>query len=167
MSYLILLLLVFYQIQKKKRKKIDLPVSLPFSTGTVKLTCIKANGVRAADMNGLSDPYVNVGLLKSNGDFSSLMKSRVHKKTLNPVWNEVLAFELTEKNLPQTIGIAVQVWDKDFASDDFLGQIEYLWANENTIFKGVEETVTLKEIEGSNAVGVTGTVTLKLQFQKK
>jgi len=117
-------------------------------------------------MNGLSDPYVNAGLIKSDNSFYSLKKSRIHKKTLNPVWHEDLLLELNEKNLLNTIGIRIQVWDKDFASDDFLGQVDYMWGNEKTIFKGEEETVELKEMEGK-PVGVTGTITLKLKFTKK
>ncbi|KAI8607128.1 C2 domain-containing protein [Chytriomyces sp. MP71] len=65
---------------------IPLEVSLTHTTrnsGTLYVDLISASNLEAVDHSGTSDPYVLVSL---NGE--PLHKSKVHKKELNPVFNE-------------------------------------------------------------------------------
>ena len=67
------------------------------------------------DSNGLSDPYVKVQLGRQRA------KTKVIKKSLNPIWDEEFSFRVG--NLKEEICISVLDEDKYFA-DDFLGQIK-------------------------------------------
>ena len=50
---------------------------------------------------------------------------QVIKETLNPIWNETLVFTGAEvKQLqPDAPLVAIEVWDADTLTDDFLGQV--------------------------------------------
>ncbi|EIE27012.1 hypothetical protein COCSUDRAFT_83571 [Coccomyxa subellipsoidea C-169] len=81
-----------------------------------------ARGLRAADSNGLSDPYTVVRL----GSRSE--QTHVLLETLDPDWNEAFVFGAEEvdaaivDNLPSLL---FEVWDSDIGvvADDFLGQV--------------------------------------------
>lgn len=51
------------------------------------------------DINGYSDPYCNITLKEKNGNKRKVQKykTQIHRKTLNPVWNE--KFELYDYSL--------------------------------------------------------------------
>jgi hypothetical protein len=76
------------------------------SQGTLKVTIKHANGLMAADSNGLSDPYVAVhagGIAK---------KSKVIPKTLDPVWN--VTWELQGKlEVFLAEPMHIEIFDKD------------------------------------------------------
>jgi Ca2+-dependent lipid-binding protein len=55
--------------------------------GSMKLHILEARNLKAADSNGLSDPYVKVVQIK-HGKQKSLYKTSVVKKTLNPVFKD-------------------------------------------------------------------------------
>lgn len=76
---------------------------------------IEARNLLAMDSNGLSDPYVKVQLGRQRA------KTKVVKKSLNPIWDEELSFRVG--NLKEEICISVLDEDKYFA-DDFLGLIK-------------------------------------------
>ncbi|KAF3331391.1 C2 and GRAM domain-containing protein [Carex littledalei] len=76
---------------------------------------IEARNLLAMDSNGLSDPYVKVQLGRQRA------KTKVVKKSLNPIWDEEFSFRVG--NLKEEICISVLDEDKYFA-DDFLGQIK-------------------------------------------
>ena len=84
------------------------------SQGTLKVTIKHANGLMAADSNGLSDPYVAVHA----GGFAK--KSKVIPKTLDPVWN--VTWELQGKlEVFLAEPMHIEIFDKDpFISDKSL-----------------------------------------------
>ena len=51
---------------------------------------IQAADLAAMDMNGTSDPYVKVYLLP---DKKKKFETKVHRKTLNPIFNETFNFK--------------------------------------------------------------------------
>lgn len=53
---------------------------------------IQAAELPAMDMGGTSDPYVKVYLLP---DKKKKYETKVHRKTLNPVFNEQFTFKVT------------------------------------------------------------------------
>ena len=71
--------------------------------------------VRVADANGFSDPYALVFVGKNKPK-----KTKIVKKSLNPVWEETFEFPFTRHDKT----LQVQVWDWDaIGSDDFLGLV--------------------------------------------
>ena len=78
----------------------------------------QARNLKAADLNGKSDPYavITVGKAKS--------KTKTVKKTLDPKWGEVYNFDM-DRNMAARY-IEVEVYDYDWgpsSADDFLGYI--------------------------------------------
>lgn len=57
---------------------------------TLTLRIIRAVELAAKDFGGTSDPYVKIMLLP---DKKRKLQTNIKRKTLNPRWNEVFAFE--------------------------------------------------------------------------
>ena len=77
-----------------------------------------ACGVRAADKNGLSDPYVAVKVAGKRP-----RRTRTITETLNPVWEQDLKFEGSIQSLISK-PVELHVWDRDLLSmDDYLGTV--------------------------------------------
>jgi GTPase-activator protein for Ras-like GTPase/C2 domain len=71
-----------------------------------------------ADLNGLSDPQCKLtfGALKK--------KTRIVKKSLNPIWSEDFAFKVTSEQLAADPNLYVEIWDWDrLSSSDFMGSV--------------------------------------------
>jgi len=101
-----------------------MPALAPMPTGPVptrvRLTLLSAEGLVPADRNGLSDPFVTIGV--GNALALKEHKTTVKKKTLNPTWNETFDLMVPE-NQPYLV---FTVFDEDLLSkDDFLGQAAY------------------------------------------
>ena len=71
-------------------------------TGVLKILLKHAKGLRAADLNGKSDPYV---IFKGDGKKA---KSKVQPKTLDPEWNEMIELKGTLSRFLQS-GLSFQV----------------------------------------------------------
>lgn len=68
-----------------------------FNSNSLSVTVIKAEDLPALDMGGTSDPYVKVYLLP---DKKKKFETKVHRKTLSPVFNETFVFKVRlPKNL--------------------------------------------------------------------
>lgn len=80
----------------------------------IRVTLNGASNVTAMDFGGTSDPYCEVYMGKHK-----IFKTKTHKKTLNPVWNENFRVDLT------TAKLTFKVWDHDsIGSDDKIGKIK-------------------------------------------
>ena len=66
-----------------------------FNSNSLAVTVIKAEELPALDMGGTSDPYVKVFLLP---DKKKKFETKVHRKTLNPEFNETFVFKVSEKS---------------------------------------------------------------------
>ncbi|KAJ3081556.1 hypothetical protein HK102_002275 [Quaeritorhiza haematococci] len=78
----------------------------------VTITIIEARNLKAADLNGKSDPYVKIKDVKGlKGDGA---KTRVIKKTLNPQWNETFRFRFSYK----LYKFAFKVYDWDMVGEN-------------------------------------------------
>lgn len=62
-----------------------------FNQNSFSVTVIQAEDLPALDMGGTSDPYVKVYLLP---DKKKKFETKVHRKTLNPVFNETFVFKV-------------------------------------------------------------------------
>lgn len=63
-----------------------------FNSNSLAVTVIKAEELPALDMGGTSDPYVKVYLLP---DKKKKFETKVHRKTLNPEFNETFVFKVS------------------------------------------------------------------------
>ncbi|BDA41056.1 probable FT-interacting protein 3 [Coccomyxa sp. Obi] len=89
---------------------------------------ICARGLRAADSNGLSDPYTVVRL------GSRSKQTHVLLETLDPDWNEAFVFsaeEIEAAMVSSVPSLLFEVWDSDIGvvADDFLGQADITLAD--------------------------------------
>ena len=85
---------------------------------------VSAKGLRAADSNGLSDPYTVVHL------GSRTEQTRVIQENLNPEWHETFVFsaeDIQSALMDHMSSLLFEVWDSEFGlvADDFLGQVRY------------------------------------------
>lgn len=90
-SLLSLFLFFFYfrlQIITKHQLEYD------FNSNSLNVTVLQAEELPALDMGGTSDPYVKVYLLP---DKKKKFETKVHRKTLNPVFNESFVFKVSLK----------------------------------------------------------------------
>ncbi|XP_023672706.1 synaptotagmin-9b isoform X1 [Paramormyrops kingsleyae] len=80
----------------------------------------KADDLPAKDFSGTSDPYVKIYLLP---DRKTKHQTKVHRKTLNPVFDEVFLFPVAYTELP-TRKLHFSVYDFDrFSRHDIIGQV--------------------------------------------
>ncbi|XP_063294373.1 synaptotagmin-9 isoform X1 [Pelobates fuscus] len=80
----------------------------------------KAVGLPAKDFSGTSDPYVKIYLLP---DRKTKHQTKVHRKTLNPVFDEVFLFPVPYNELA-TRKLHFSVYDFDrFSRHDVIGQV--------------------------------------------
>ncbi|KAA6335408.1 MAG: hypothetical protein EZS28_052970, partial [Streblomastix strix] len=90
-----------------------------FIKGDILVEVIKATGLPASDLNGLSDPYV---VLQLQGNRNN--RTTVKKEELNPVWNEtfILNFDPT---ISRDRKIIAEIYDYDrFNKNDMLGSVK-------------------------------------------
>lgn len=69
---------------------LDLQLEYDFNSNSLSVTVLQAEELPALDMGGTSDPYVKVYLLP---DKKKKFETKVHRKTLNPVFNETFVFK--------------------------------------------------------------------------
>ena len=75
-----------------------------FNSNSLSVTVIQAEELPALDMGGTSDPYVKVYLLP---DKKKKFETKVHRKTLNPVFNETFVFKVGVKTAVQITNAGV------------------------------------------------------------
>lgn len=82
----------------------------------------KAVGLPAKDLSGTSDPFVKILLLP---DKKHKLETRVKRRNLNPVWNELFTFEgfPHDKLLGRTLYLQVLDYDR-FSRNDPIGEVE-------------------------------------------
>ena len=84
-------------------------------TGYLNLKVISGHGLKAADRNGYSDPFINIYV-----NNKKVFKSAIKKKTLDPVWNEDARIPIFSRSKNHVV-FNVLDWDRAGDNDD-LGQ---------------------------------------------
>lgn len=72
-----------------------------FNSNSLNVTVLQAEELPALDMGGTSDPYVKVYLLP---DKKKKFETKVHRKTLNPVFNESFVFKVKLRKFQRFFG---------------------------------------------------------------
>jgi hypothetical protein len=79
------------------RGSIQLTLTYDHAAGILTVRLIEAHDLQARDFSGTADPYAKIRLLP---DRSNVWQTRIHKRTLNPVFDEDFVFEVR----PTTLG---------------------------------------------------------------
>lgn len=104
--------------------KMQYEMKYDFNTQTLSITVVQAMELPAMDMGGESDPYVKVYLIPETKG-QKKFETKVHRKTLNPFFNETFQF----KNLPyadtfdKTVMFTIFDYDR-FSKHDRIGEIK-------------------------------------------
>ena len=113
------------------------------------VSILKMTDLPARNTNQVtSDPYVKLQLLP---DKRHKVKTRVLRKTLNPVYDEIFTFYGVDYNQLTSITLHFVVLSFDrFSRDDVIGEVMYpLYSVENLTFDGKEQSLC-KEIAPRN-----------------
>uniref|UniRef100_A0A8D8KRI2 Synaptotagmin-9 n=1 Tax=Culex pipiens TaxID=7175 RepID=A0A8D8KRI2_CULPI len=81
----------------ESRGAIHLTLTHDPSAGILNVKLVEAQDLQPRDFSGTADPYAKIRLLP---DRNNMWQTRIHKKTLNPVFDEDFVFEVR----PATIG---------------------------------------------------------------
>ena len=116
------------------------PLKMCQLKGVLYVTICSASGLKAADDNGFSDPYVTLKLGSDEG------RSRVRARTLNPKWDETFGFRGSIDEFT-CHSLRLHVWDYDrlSASDSIGDAIVSLKAHDLSSGQYVPLTLTLRD----------------------
>ena len=104
----------------KKCGKLEFTVHYQHNIETLCVTVVRAEGLPAKDFSGTSDPYVKVYLLP---DRKFKYQTKVHRKTLNPQFEETFEFRVAYTELTQrTLQFSIYDFDR-FSRHDLIGVV--------------------------------------------
>nr|CDS29562.1 synaptotagmin [Hymenolepis microstoma] len=104
---------------KQNLGKLQFSLDYDFTKGELTVGIIQATDLPGMDMSGTSDPYVKVYLMPEKKKF----ETKVHRKTLNPVFNETFLFKVPYAEVAgKTLRFNVFDFDR-FSKHDQIGQI--------------------------------------------
>ncbi|KAK7891798.1 hypothetical protein WMY93_023761 [Mugilogobius chulae] len=107
--------------EDQKLGKLQYSLDYNFTENSLIVGIIQAAELPAMDMGGTSDPYVKVYLLP---DKKKKFETKVHRKTLNPVFNEQFTFKVPYVELGgKTLVMTVYDFDR-FSKHDAIGDIK-------------------------------------------
>uniref|UniRef100_A0A0N5BC53 Synaptotagmin n=1 Tax=Strongyloides papillosus TaxID=174720 RepID=A0A0N5BC53_STREA len=111
------------QAQEKEEVKlgrIQYKLDYDFQQNQLSVTVIQAEDLPGMDMSGTSDPYVKLYLMPEK---KKKVETKVHRKTLNPVFNETFIFKVPFNEIGnKTLVFAVYDFDR-FSKHDQIGQV--------------------------------------------
>nr|WDE41106.1 synaptotagmin [Phoronopsis harmeri] len=100
--------------------KLQFKLDYDFQKGELAVTVIQAADLPGMDMSGTSDPYVKVYIMP---DKKKKFETKVHRKTLNPVFNEAFTFKVPYAEMGgKTLTFAIYDFDR-FSKHDQIGQV--------------------------------------------
>uniref|UniRef100_A0A8C4IBE4 Synaptotagmin n=1 Tax=Dicentrarchus labrax TaxID=13489 RepID=A0A8C4IBE4_DICLA len=139
--------------EKEQEKLGKLQYSIDYDFENTKLTVgiLQAADLLSMDSGGTSDPYVKVLLLPEK---KKKYDTKVHKKTLNPVFNETFVFKVPYEELGgKTLVMSVYDYDR-FSKHDVIGEVKIAM---NTIDLGrpIEEWRDLESADQEEVLFLT------------
>lgn len=126
------------------------------NSGTLSIDIINATDLLSKDSNGKSDPFVKFYL---NG--KEFYRTKVKKKTLDPVWNESTTVAI-DSRIQSILRVKVSDWDFGIEQDDKIGEYRFALKKIDPFSdKKVDYEIPLLADDGTSA----GTVFVKLSFK--
>ncbi|KAE8615710.1 hypothetical protein XENTR_v10008589 [Xenopus tropicalis] len=105
----------------EKLGKLQYSLDYDFQNNQLMVGIIQAAELPALDMGGTSDPYVKLFLMP---DKKKKFETKVHRKTLNPVFNEQFTFKVPYAELGgKTLVLTVYDFDR-FSKHDVIGDVK-------------------------------------------
>ncbi|XP_017154834.1 synaptotagmin 1 isoform X5 [Drosophila miranda] len=144
---------------EQKLGRLNFKLEYDFNSNSLAVTVIQAEELPALDMGGTSDPYVKVYLLP---DKKKKFETKVHRKTLSPVFNETFTF----KSLPyadamnKTLVFAIFDFDR-FSKHDQIGEVKVPLCTID-LAQTIEEWRDLVSVEGEG--GQLGDICFSLRY---
>ncbi|XP_052131465.1 synaptotagmin 1 isoform X1 [Frankliniella occidentalis] len=128
-----------------KLGKLQFKLEYDFNSNSLSVTVIQAEELPALDMGGTSDPYVKVYLLP---DKKKKFETKVHRKTLNPVFNETFIFKQVPyaDAMNKTLVFAIFDFDR-FSKHDQIGEVKVPLCQVD-LAQTIEEWRELQGVEG-------------------
>lgn len=127
-----------------KLGRLQYKLDYDFNTNNLAVTVIQAEDLPGMDMSGTSDPYVKVYLLP---DKKKKYETKVHRKTLNPVFNETFNFKIPYSEISmKTLVFAIFDFDR-FSKHDQIGEVK-IPLNTLDLAQTIEEWKDLTGVEG-------------------
>uniref|UniRef100_A0A667YYN2 Synaptotagmin 2 n=1 Tax=Myripristis murdjan TaxID=586833 RepID=A0A667YYN2_9TELE len=121
--------------EKEKLGKLQYSIDYDFQENKLTVGILQAADLLSMDSGGTSDPYVKVFVLP---DKKKKFDTKVHKKTLNPVFNETFIFKIPFQEMGgKTLVMSVYDFDR-FSKHDIIGEIK-LPMNTLDLAKPIEE----------------------------
>lgn len=145
--------------EEQKLGKLQYKLEYDFNSNSLAVTVLQAEELPALDMGGTSDPYVKVYLLP---DKKKKFETKVHRKTLNPVFNETFVF----KSVPyadamnKTLVFAIFDFDR-FSKHDQIGEVKVPLCQVD-LAQTIEEWRELQSVEGEG--GQLGDICFSLRY---
>ncbi|XP_076686648.1 synaptotagmin-1-like [Andrena cerasifolii] len=92
------------------------------SAGILTVRLIEAHDLHARELSGIADPYAKVRLLP---DRSNVWQTRIHRRTLNPVFDEDFVFEIMPESSLAARTLEILLYDFDaFSRHRSLGYVQ-------------------------------------------
>ncbi|XP_020785622.1 synaptotagmin-2-like [Boleophthalmus pectinirostris] len=121
--------------EKEKLGKLQYSIDYDFQENKLTVGILQAADLLSMDSGGTSDPYVKVYVLP---DKKKKFDTKVHKKTLNPVFNETFTFKIPFQEMGgKTLVMSVYDFDR-FSKHDVIGEIK-IPMNTLDLAKPIEE----------------------------
>ncbi|KAE8623209.1 hypothetical protein XENTR_v10005541 [Xenopus tropicalis] len=107
--------------EEEKLGKLQFSLDYDFQNNQMQVGIIQATELPALDMGGTSDPYVKVFFLP---DKKKKHETKVHRKTLNPIFNETFTFKIPYQELGgKTLCMSIYDFDR-FSKHDIIGEVK-------------------------------------------
>lgn len=107
--------------EEEKLGRLQFSLDFNFTDNTLVVGILQASELPAMDVGGSSDPYVKVYLLP---DKKKKFETKVHRKTLEPTFNETFTFKVPYTELGgKTLVMTVYDFDR-FSKHDAIGDIK-------------------------------------------
>ncbi|XP_043191809.1 synaptotagmin 1-like isoform X9 [Amphibalanus amphitrite] len=143
---------------EQKLGRLQFKLEYDFNSNNLTVTVIQCEELPALDMGGTSDPYVKVYLLP---DKKKKFETKVHRKTLNPVFNETFTFKVPYADaMGKTLVFAIYDFDR-FSKHDQIGEVKLPLCTID-LAQTIEEWRDLVSVEGDG--GQLGDICFSLRY---
>ncbi|XP_042894058.1 synaptotagmin 1-like isoform X7 [Penaeus japonicus] len=130
---------------EEKLGRLNFKLEYDFNSNSLSVTVIQCEELPALDMGGTSDPYVKVYLLP---DKKKKFETKVHRKTLNPVFNETFTFKQVPYADIMSKTLVFGIYDFDrFSKHDQIGEVKIPLCQVD-LAQTIEEWRDLVSVEG-------------------